>query len=126
MGTAYSNEIDEDNYGQRSFTNNDSDSENGEYSNDEEYNNYRLMQLSKVQQEAKELFEQKNRDYGDAFANYGVVGVLVRMGDKIQRGVSISKKGVSMVDNESLRDTLIDLANYATMAVMLLDEKKEE
>lgn len=90
-----------------------------------EYNNYRVLQLSKVQQEAKELFERKNRDYGDAFANYGVVGVLVRMGDKIQRSASITKNGVSMVDNESLRDTLIDLANYACMSVMLLDEANE-
>ena len=28
-----------------------------------------------------------------------------------------------MVDNESLRDTLIDLHNYSAMAIMLMDEK---
>ena len=48
------------------------------------------------------------------------------MGDKIQRLVSVTNKGVNLVNTESLRDTLIDLHNYAAMAVMLIDEKKEE
>ena len=68
----------------------------------------------------------KNTDYGDSFATYGPVGVIVRMGDKIQRLVSVSNKGVTLVNNESLRDTLIDLHNYAAMAIMLIDEKKTE
>ena len=66
------------------------------------------------------MFEKKNRDYGDAFANYGPVGVIVRMGDKIQRLSIVSKNGISLVNNESLRDTLIDLHNYSAMAIMLL------
>lgn len=82
----------------------------------------RVQQLSTVQTEAKELFRKKNADYGDAFATYGTVGVLVRMGDKIQRLQSISKTGVQLVDDEKLRDTLIDLHNYAAMGIMLLDE----
>jgi muconolactone delta-isomerase len=80
------------------------------------------MQMAKVQSEGLELFKRKNSDYGDAFANYGVIGVLVRMGDKIARAQSISTKSVSLVDSESLRDTLIDLHNYSAMAIMLLDE----
>ena len=44
-----------------------------------------------VQQEAHNLFIQKNKDYGDAFANYGTIGVIVRMGDKIQRLVNVTK-----------------------------------
>ena len=68
----------------------------------------------------------KNLDYGDAFANYGTIGVIIRMSDKIQRLVSITNRGVNLVNNESLRDTLIDLHNYAAMAIMLIDENKEE
>ena len=83
----------------------------------------RVEQLTAVQEEAKALFERKNRDYGDAFAEFGPVGVIVRMEDKIKRLVSISKSGITLVDNESLRDTLIDLHNYAAMALMLLDEE---
>jgi len=79
----------------------------------------RLTQLSKVQQEAYNLFAIKNQDYGDAFANYGPVGVIVRVGDKINRLSSITKNQVSLVKNESIRDTLIDLHNYAAMAIML-------
>jgi hypothetical protein len=83
----------------------------------------RVAQMAKVQEEALQLFSKKNKDYGDSFATYGSVGVIVRMGDKIQRLLSVSKNGVALVDNESLRDTLIDLHNYAAMGVMLLDEK---
>jgi len=85
----------------------------------------RVNQMSAVQTEALELFRKKNADYGDAFATYGPIGVIVRMGDKINRLVSINLNGVTLVDSESVRDTLIDLHNYAAMAVMLLDEKKD-
>jgi hypothetical protein len=88
--------------------------------------NFRISQLINVQNEGLELFKRKNADYGDAFAKYGSVGVIVRVGDKIQRLVSVTNKGVNLVNTESLRDTLIDLHNYAAMAVMLIDEKKEE
>ena len=88
----------------------------------EEYKEERVTQMAKVQKEGLELFKKKNADYGDAFANYGAIGVLVRMGDKISRCQSISNKSVTMIDSESLRDTLIDLHNYAAMAIMLIDE----
>ena len=83
---------------------------------------YRVGQLEKVQNEAKELFRKKNTDYGDAFATYGVVGILVRLGDKIKRLQTISSNKIVLVDDEKMRDTLIDLHNYAGIAVMLLDE----
>jgi len=82
----------------------------------------RPEQLQKVQKEALELFIKKNADYGDAFAKYGVIGVLMRIEDKLQRSLSITKNGVNLVKDERIRDTLIDLHNYAAMAVMLLDE----
>lgn len=81
--------------------------------------------MTKVQIEAFELFKKKNEDYGDAFATFGPVGVIVRLGDKINRLTSVTNNGVNLVDNESLRDTLIDLHNYSAMAIMLLDEKKD-
>ena len=82
----------------------------------------RKEQFIKVQEEGKKLFIEKNKDYGDAFANYGPIGVIVRMGDKIQRLISVTNNGINLVENESLRDTLIDLHNYSAMAIMLLDE----
>lgn len=83
----------------------------------------RSNQLLTVQKEALELFKKKNADYGDSFATYGPIGVIVRIGDKINRLNSITKNGINMVNDESLRDTLIDLHNYSAMAVMLMDEK---
>ena len=87
---------------------------------------YRVVQMKAVQDEALELFSKKNTDYGDSFAEYGTIGVLVRMGDKLKRLISISQNGVTLVNNEGMRDTLIDLHNYAAMAVMLLDEGSAE
>jgi hypothetical protein len=83
----------------------------------------REEQYLKIHSEAFELFQKKNKDYGDAFATYGPVGVIVRMGDKISRLTSVSKTGVNLVKDEALRDTLIDLHNYSAMAIMLMDEK---
>ena len=86
----------------------------------------RPEQLQTIQQEALELFTKKNTDYGDAFATYGTIGVIVRIGDKITRLTSITSSNVQLVDDEGMRDTLIDLHNYAAMAIMLLDKNKTE
>ena len=82
----------------------------------------RVEQMKKVQKEGLELFEKKNKDYGDAFAKYGTIGVLIRMEDKLQRSISISNSGINLINSESMRDTLLDLHNYAAMALMLMDE----
>jgi len=85
----------------------------------------RVKQMENVQQKALKMFTEKNKDYGDAFAKFGVIGILMRIEDKIQRSLSITKNGVTMVDDEGIRDTLMDLHNYAAMGVMLLDEKDD-
>ena len=84
----------------------------------------RIEQMITVQQEGLELFKRKNADYGDAFAQYGVIGVLMRIEDKIKRSMNITKNGIQLVNDESIRDTLIDLHNYAAMGIMLMDEKE--
>jgi len=81
----------------------------------------RIEQMNRIQSEAFALFTKKNADYGDAFAKYGVIGVLMRIEDKLQRSMSITKNGVNLVNDEGMRDTLLDLHNYAAMAIMLLD-----
>ena len=86
----------------------------------------RIEQMENVQKGALEMFKKKNKDYGDAFAKFGVIGVLMRIEDKIQRALSITKNGITMVDDESIRDTLMDLHNYSAMGVMLLDEKENK
>jgi hypothetical protein len=97
-------------------------SDDTNYSGNTQYSvDTRVEQLTAVQNEARILFKRKNTDYGDAFANYGTIGVLVRVGDKISRLQSITSKGINLVEDEKLRDTLLDLHNYAAMGIMLLD-----
>jgi hypothetical protein len=83
----------------------------------------RIIQMKKIQEEALELFKKKNADYGDAFAEYGKIGILMRIGDKLKRYISITSNGVNLINDETLKDTLIDLHNYAAMALMLMDEE---
>ena len=78
-----------------------------------------------IQDEAFELFKKKNTDYGNAFEEYGTIGILIRMNDKIKRAQTITNKNVTLVDTESLRDTLIDLHNYTALAITLLDKKEK-
>lgn len=82
----------------------------------------RVEQMKKIQDDTLELFSKKNADYGDAFAKFGTICVLMRIEDKIQRALSITKNGVNLVNDEGIKDTLLDLHNYAAMALMLLDE----
>ena len=85
----------------------------------------RHEQLKQVQLEALALFRKKNADYGDAFADYGPIGVIVRIGDKIRRLSQVTSSGINMICDENARDTLIDLHNYVAMAVMLIDEERD-
>lgn len=86
----------------------------------------RVEQFAKVQNEGAETFARKNADYGNSFAQHGVLGTIIRLRDKIDRYVNIERTRLTLVQDEAVRDTLMDLANYAHMAVILLDEKEEE
>ena len=81
----------------------------------------------KVCQELTETYEKKNADYGNSFENsldkHGMIAGIVRMDDKMSRLISLNSKNEQQVMDESLRDTLMDLANYAIMSVMWLDEQ---
>lgn len=88
---------------------------------DQNNQNNQIIHMKQIQSEGLELFIRKNADYGDSYKQYGLIGVLVRLQDKINRCLNISKNGISVKD-ESLRDTLIDLHNYAAMALMESDQ----
>lgn len=77
-----------------------------------------------VLQELSDLYHRKNHDYGDSFrkslGEFGLVAAVVRMNDKMERIKTLSKGNTAEIRDESIRDTLIDLANYAIMTVMEL------
>lgn len=81
----------------------------------------------KICQELTETYKKKNADYGNSFENsldkHGLIAGIVRMDDKMSRLISLNSKNKQQVLDESLRDTLMDLANYAIMSVMWLDEQ---
>ena len=75
-----------------------------------------------------ELYVTKNHDYGDSvhdtYMKYGITSFLVRLEDKLNRARTISRKE-QLVKDEKLMDTLLDMANYAILAVMELEEESE-
>ena len=77
--------------------------------------------------ELNNIYEKKNADYGNSFENsldkHGLIAGIIRMDDKMSRLISLNSKKEQQVMDESLRDTLMDLANYAIMSVMWLDEQ---
>jgi len=83
----------------------------------------RCNQFLDIQEHGFKLFQKKNKDYGDAFAKFGPIGVIMRMGDKLSRLTNISKHNITLISDETLEDTLIDLHNYTAIALMLLKEK---
>ena len=79
--------------------------------------------------EINELYAKKNHDYGDSFAQSfreeGMAMVRIRLGDKFNRLKALTRGGEQKVVDESIRDTLIDLANYAIMTVLEMEGEKE-
>lgn len=90
-----------------------------------------IYSLSKVQRHAEickeinDLYERKNHDYGDSFhqtfVEEGMAMARIRLGDKFSRFKTLSRGGEQKVNDESIRDTLIDLANYAIMTVVEME-----
>lgn len=84
-----------------------------------------------ITEKMADLFRRKNHDYGNSFElslnEEGLAASRIRMGDKWNRFKKLSRSASRIdaeVDDESLRDTLIDMANYAIMTVMWLDEQQ--
>ena len=86
-------------------------------------NNYIINNFKEIQNEGLELFIKKNIDSGDASKDCGSIGILVRINDKIKRMQNITDTSITLINTENLRDTLIDLQNYSTLAILELDKK---
>lgn len=85
-----------------------------------------------------DLYQRKNSDYGNAFEKsmdkFGVIVSAIRIGDKVNRLNSLCEKyrpkdedavphPLPLVEDESMGDTFIDLACYAIMTIMWLNQK---
>ena len=83
-----------------------------------------------VCEEINDLYARKNHDYGDSFhqpfVEEGMAMARIRLGDKFNRFKTLSRGGEQKVNDESIRDTLIDLANYAIMTVVEMEAAKHD
>ena len=80
--------------------------------------------------EINELYAKKNHDYGDSFhqtfVEEGMAMARIRLGDKLNRFKTLSRGNEQKVNDESIRDTLIDLANYAIMTILEMEVSDHE
>lgn len=71
--------------------------------------------------EALAIMRKKNDGYAKADAPYrnfemfGLLGVVVRMSDKVSRLRSFLESGIATVQEESIEDTILDLINYSVI-----------
>ena len=88
----------------------------------------KIEKHQKICNELNALYAKKNHDYGDSFhlsfVEEGMAMARIRLSDKLNRFKQLSRNPDSQaVNDESIRDTLIDLANYAIMTVLEMDDK---
>jgi hypothetical protein len=73
------------------------------------------------------IYQAKNQDYGNSFEKslykFGLVASIIRLSDKMNRIESLSQTKAKVKD-ESIEDTLLDLANYAIMTVIWLRKSR--
>lgn len=85
----------------------------------------KAIKHKKICEELMELYKRKNHDYGDSFhqlyEEYGIAAVGIRLSDKLNRFKQLSTGKTQKVNDESIRDTLMDLENYSIMALMEME-----
>ena len=88
-----------------------------------------LQRYNKLLAEMYVTYVKKNHDYGDSFSRsfkkYGLVAAMVRMEDKWNRLDNMALGAEQKVADETIRDTLLDLAGYCVMTTMELDREKD-
>ena len=92
---------------------------------------YRAARLEEIMNQSLDLYKKKNADYGNSFAEVykelGFESGLVQILHKVNRIKGIYNNDRAEIKNESIRDSLIDLANYSLMTVveMELEDKQK-
>ena len=78
-----------------------------------------------VMMEMFDILSKKSNDYGNSWRELGLKGLFCQMHSKYYRLKNLIWLNTeAKVKEESIRDTLIDLANYCVLSVMMLDEQK--
>lgn len=81
-----------------------------------------------VTAEMLNMYERKNADYGNSFAEtireFGFIPAVARINDKLKRVKNMVFGQEMNIKDESLRDNLMDIANYCVLTIMELDNQK--
>lgn len=89
----------------------------------------KVRRFSEITSEMAETYERKNNDYSDSFGQsvkeFGPVAGVVRISDKFNRLKSLLSGKQQKVNDESVQDTLLDMANYCIMLKMELEYDKK-
>lgn len=96
-----------------------------------EYQESKIKRHKQMCDALNALYARKNRDYGDSFhisfVEEGMAMPRIRLGDKLNRFKQLTRNpGSQHVKDESIKDTLIDLANYAIMTVIEIEEDERK
>lgn len=87
------------------------------------------QEFKNITTEMSELYSKKNHDYGDAFgqtfAELGIISAVTHISDETNRLKSLATKD-QRVDDEKIEDTLMDLANYAVMTLIELQDNDDK
>lgn len=90
----------------------------------------KINEFKKITESMANTYERKNVDYGDSFGEsfeeFGLISSVVRMNDKMNRLKSFVNNGDYQVKDESVKDTLLDLANYCIMTVIELNNQDQK
>ena len=84
---------------------------------------------AKICQSMTDLYERKNHDYGDSFAKIRKEfdnAILIRIYDKFSRLKTLKSGTTQKVSDESIKDTLFDLANYCIMELVEMEMDENE
>ena len=82
-------------------------------------------------EELNQTYEKKNHDYGNSFGEtfnkLGIISAVTRITDKYNRLVSLCTlpDEERQVKDETISDTLLDMANYCIMTEIELRKRKE-
>jgi len=86
----------------------------------------KILKHSEISAQLTEIYKAKNHDYGDSFgkmfAELGIITALTRIGDKFERLKTLATKQQAVKD-ESIKDTLTDMANYCIMTLIEMEDK---
>ena len=89
-----------------------------------------VKEFANIVKEMTTLYARKNHDYGNSFDEgcnkIGASYALGRLLDKLNRLIACMGKEEQMQVNESIEDTLKDLACYSVMTLSYLRRKKNE